>query len=182
MAEKGIQLRISILKRIALLFTLSLIVSSLLTVAIQYVFTLNEIREEGTIAAEAIGSTVKTAIDYEGSLDKLREDEEYRVRTHDVLRELCTGFKARFISLYTIDEDENRHNILIAAGDQSDDQRMNKDYGYDSGNVNSVPLNDSEKNVLRGIKPKDSEIIKAKMATRNQQKQNEYNAHNEEQF
>lgn len=159
MAEKGKKLRISILKRIALLFTLSLIVSSLLTVAIQYVFTLNEIREEGTIAAEAIGSTVKTAIDYEGSLDKLREDEEYRVRTHDVLRELCAGFNARFISLYTIDDDENRHNILIAAGDQSDDQRMNKDYGYDSGNVNSVPLNDSEKNVLSGIKPKDSEII-----------------------
>ena len=29
---------------------------------------------------------------------------------------------------------------------------------------------------------KDSEIIEAKMATRNQQKQNEYNDHNEEQF
>ncbi len=59
--RKKEKLRISILKRIALLFTLSLIVSSLLIVVIQYIFTLNEIREEGTIAAEAIGSTVKTA-------------------------------------------------------------------------------------------------------------------------
>ncbi len=159
MAEKRKKQRISILKRIALLFTLSLIVSSSITVGIQYIYTLNKVREQGDITAGVIGSTVKTALDYEGSVDALREDEQYRVRIHDALRHLCSGFGTRFISIYTVDDDKNRHNIIIAAGDQEDDARMNEDYGYESGNISSIPLYNAEKNALRGDKTEGYELI-----------------------
>ncbi|SFG45428.1 ATP-binding SpoIIE family protein phosphatase [Oribacterium sp. WCC10] len=159
MAKKRKKLRISILKRIALLFTISLILSSLLTVGIQYIYSLNEVQKQGTATAGIVGSTVKTALDYEGSIDALQEDEQYRVRIHDTLRHLCLGFGLRFISLYTIDKELNRHYIIIAANNQDDDARMNEDYGYESGNIYSVPLHNAEKNVLNGTSKQDFELI-----------------------
>ena len=160
MAKKTKKLRLSILNRIALLFTISLILSSLLTVGIQYIYSLREAQKQGIVTAGMVGSTVKTALDFEGSIDVLREDEQYRVRVHDTFRHLCKGFGLRFISLYTIDEELNRHYIIIAATNQDDDARMNEDYGYESGNIYSVPLHNAEKNVLNGNSKQEYELIR----------------------
>ena len=156
MKEKK-KIRFSILKRIALLFLIALIVSAFLTMAVSHRFMMRDAAKQARSIAEVVATSVKTVMGSYDAVYDLMEDEELRDKTHGIFRYICTNTGVRYLYLYTIDENEEKHYIVCAAEDEEEDRKMNEEYGF--GTKNSRPVYDAERNVLRGDVEDDFQFI-----------------------
>ncbi|MBR5376441.1 MAG: SpoIIE family protein phosphatase [Lachnospiraceae bacterium] len=145
--------RLSILVRIALLFLTAIIISTILTALISSTIMVTDAARQNIRLAGAVATAAKTALGSKEAVYRLHEDEQYRDQIRKTFRFICSKTGARYLYMYTVDENEYRHYLISAARDDEDDMRMDEVYGY--GKVQKLPLYKSEKNVLEGDADED---------------------------
>lgn len=156
MKEKK-KFRLSILLRIASLFLIALIVSALVTMAVSHRFMMEDAARQARDGAEAVATAAKTALGSKDTVYALMEDDELRDKIHRAFRYICSRTRARYLYLYTIDENDKKHYIVLASDNEEDDRVMNEEYGF--GSTNTRPVYDAERNVLNGDLEDDYEFI-----------------------
>ncbi|MCR5403610.1 MAG: SpoIIE family protein phosphatase [Butyrivibrio sp.] len=149
--------RFSILLRVSLLFIIAALVSAVLSLVISYQFIINYAARQGRDIAVVAGLAVKIAIGYREEFYELFHDEAFRREIHKDFKYICRSTDIQNLYLYTIDENEVKHDIIIASNNDAEEIRMNERYGYGSGNHR--PLYEAERQVLDGNLDGNYELV-----------------------
>ncbi len=142
------RIKVSILVRVMMLIIVAVSLSFLMTSGMVRRIVVSYAARQGGDLAETAATAVKTVVASTGGYDLLLEDEGYREMIHKVCRYLCISCEIQNLYIYTIDENERKHYIVIASCDDEDDRKMNEMYGF--GSENTRPLYQVEKNILEG--------------------------------
>ena len=130
MKNTGKKPKISIMVRIIALFLAALMLSAAVTFALSYSFARENAAKEVTGAAEAVAAVVDATFGKDFSIKQLYEDEKEREYAHDVFRLICEQTGVRYLYLYTLDDNDYRHFIVSAVGNDEDDAAMKADFGF----------------------------------------------------
>ncbi len=155
--EEKKKIRFSILLRIASLFLIAIVVSEILTMTVSHRFMMKDAARQAGHAAEVVATAVKIALGSKDAAYALMEDEELREKIHGTFRYICSKTNVEYLYLYTIDENDVKHYIILASADEEDDREMNEEYGF--GSDNTRPVYEAERNVMRGDLEDDFEFI-----------------------
>ena len=155
--NKKKKFRFPILMRIASLFLIALIISAILTMVVSHNYMLEDAAEQDKAVASVVATAAKTALGSHDAVDILSKDKKKREDMHDVFRYILSRTGAKYLYLYTVDDDGDKHNIVCAAADDEEDKRMNEEFGF--GSKISRPLYDAEKEVLNGELKESYEFI-----------------------
>ncbi len=140
------KIKLPIMKRVAILFFLALLLSVLFSIALNR----NYMKDYAVFqVGEIAGGVAAGARSYMGTEEgyyRLLEDEELRKETHDAFREICSKTDVKYLYLYTIDDDGNKHYIVIAGNSDADDIKVNRELGF--GRPVKRRIYDCEKEVL----------------------------------
>ncbi|MCR4605421.1 MAG: SpoIIE family protein phosphatase [Eubacterium sp.] len=151
------KIRFSITKRIASIFILSLVVSAMITMINSRGFMIKDAAKQCRESASVVATAVKTALGSKEAVYKLMVDEKQREETHKDFKYICSLTGVMNLYLYTIDENEKKHDLVCASEDEEADRKMNEEYGF--GSANSRPIYDCEINVLNGNEEDNYEFI-----------------------
>lgn len=151
------KIRLSVLGQVALLFIISALFATLLTSGLSRRLIMDFAAAQGRVLATTAGTAVKIAIGSKDGLYTLMEDEDFQKTIHRDLRYICRSTEIRNLYIYTIDENEKKHYMVIASSDDEEDAKMNRLYGY--GSKNSRPIYQAERNVMNGDMDGDYEFI-----------------------
>ena len=142
------KIKLSILIRTAILFIVAVVASGYLSSGIVKRIIIKYAVRQGEDLAVTVATAVKTVVGTTGGYDALLEDEAYRDRIHNVCRYICESCTVQNLYIYSIDENERKHYIVIASSDDEDDRKMNEEYGF--GSPSTRPIYQAEKDILNG--------------------------------
>ena len=142
------KIKLSILVRTAILFIVAVVASGYLSSGIVKRIIIKYAVRQGEDLAVTVATAVKTVVGSTGGYDALLEDEAYRDRIHNVCRYICESCTVQNLYIYSIDENERKHYIVIASSDDEDDRKMNEEYGF--GSPSTRPIYQAEKDILNG--------------------------------
>jgi len=142
------KIRVSILVLIGGLFAVSLFISMAIVyfMSSSYRFE-NAVSASGQIARDAC-SVAGIILAYEDPDLTLVEDEEMRDELHAILRAVCSISGLKRIYIYTVDENDVRHHLLVAADTDEEDAEINRVAGF--GTTSDAPLSRQEREALNG--------------------------------
>ena len=154
------KIRASVQTRIVLLFLFSLVIATVSAYWYNYNNTLDRAtrQAERITRSAAIGAlgVMETYLP-DNNLDYLDRNTENREDMHQIFRFICQSTSLRYLYLYTVEANGNRHYIIAAGSSNEDDLRLQKEFG--DGAVRNVPLYQAEKNILDRSKDEDYELI-----------------------
>ena len=138
MKKTGKKAKISVMVRIIVLFLIALTLSAAVTFAVSYRFSRENTIKEVSSAAEAVASVVDATFGKDSTIKGLYDSEEEREYAHDILRTICEETNIRYLYIYTLNEDVHRCFIVSAGGNDDDDAKMIKNYGFGSIHTSDV--------------------------------------------
>ena len=138
MKKTGKKVKISVMVRIIVLFLIALTLSAAVTFAVSYRFSRENTIKEVSSAAEAVASVVDATFGKDSTIKGLYDSEEKREYAHAILRTICEETNIRYLYIYTLNEDVHRCFIVSAGGNDDDDAKMIKDYGFGSIHTSDV--------------------------------------------
>ena len=150
------KIKAPIMTRIAILFLSALFIASAVVFSFSYNHILRVAEAQSVEVSRAAITAALTAIGSKEKFYDLYDDEEFREQVHKSFRYICGRVELRYLYLYTVDEDGQRHYIICAAESDEDDERLQIDYGF--GAVGRTPLYEAEKDVLYSGADEDYEI------------------------
>ena len=128
--SKNKKIRVPILLRIAALFMLGQLISIAAFLAISNKTLEDYVIEDKSYDASATKLALMTALGSKEGLFRIYEDIDFRNSVHKTSRYICKSMNARYLYLYTLDENNNRHYLICAASDDEDDKKMNENVGF----------------------------------------------------
>ncbi len=149
--------RLSILLYISLLFVVAVVVSMVLIFCMTREFRFKYAAKRSGEIAEDACMTAKMVIEFEDPELTLFEDEGMRKVIHERFRNICQYSNLRYLYLYTIDENQVRHHLVVAAASDQDDTRVNNELGY--GTTSDTPLHEAEMKALQGERKTGYDIV-----------------------
>ena len=136
------------MKRIAILFSVALILSVPITMALNHKFMMKNAAIQAGETAEVAAAGARAYLEDMADYDDLMKDARLRKEAHDAFRFICSETGIRYMYLYKIDEEEIKHLIVCAAGDEEDDLRLSRDFAF--GSEARRPVYESERKVMSG--------------------------------
>lgn len=146
--------KISVLFLVILLVLLAIAASTVLTSGLVNRIVMDYAARQGEDLAQTTAAALKTVIASSGGYESLTKEEAYRNKIHKVCKYLCDTCAIQNLYIYTIDENEKKHFLVIASADEEHDLEMNEDYGY--GSAASPPLYQVEKDIIEGNTEEDN--------------------------
>ena len=150
------KIKAPILTRIAILFLSALFIASVVVFSFSYNHILRVAEAQSVEVSRAAITAALTAIGSKEHFYDLYDDEEFREQVHKSFRYICKRVALRYLYLYTVDEDGQRHYVICAAESDEDDERIQEEFGF--GAVGRSSLYEAEKDVLYNGADEDYEI------------------------
>ncbi len=151
------KIRLTLITRVSLIFTISLILASIVAAIISSISLYRgTVMESSDVARTALVSAQELVREVDPFFN-FEYDQKLQKELHQSFRRICSRTQLRYMYLYTIDEDQVVHYVICAADADEDDRLMNELRGY--GTSNSRALLDSEKNALNGNLDGGSEYV-----------------------
>ena len=150
------KIKAPILARIAILFLSALFIASVVVFSFSYNHILRVAEAQSVEVSSAAITAALTAIGSKEHFYDLYDDEEFREQVHKSFRYICKRVALRYLYLYTVDEDGQRHYVICAAESDEDDERIQEEFGF--GAVGRSSLYEAEKDVLYNGADEDYEI------------------------
>ena len=150
------KIKAPILARIAILFLSALVIASAAVFSFSYNRMLRAAEAQSVEVSRAAITAALTAIGSKEELYELYDDEEFREQVYKSFRYICKRVALRYLYLYTVDEEGQRHYVICAAEDDEDDKLLQEEFGF--GAVGRSSLYEAEKDVLYNGADEDYEI------------------------
>ena len=150
------KIKAPILTRIAILFVSALFIAFAVVFSFSYNHILRVAEAQSVEVSRAAITAALTAIGSKEQFYDLYDDEEFREQVHKTFRYICRRVALRYLYLYTVDEDGQRHYVICAAESDEDDERIQEEFGF--GAVGRSSLYEAEKDVLYNGADEDYEI------------------------
>ena len=109
------KIKAPILTRIAILFLSALFIASAVVFSFSYNHILRVAEAQSVEVSSAAITAALTAIGSKEHFYDLYDDEEFREQVHKSFRYICKRVALRYLYLYTVDEDGQRHYVICAA-------------------------------------------------------------------
>ena len=122
--------RIPILLKIATLLIAGHLLSFIIFFSVSKNYLINRAAKEKSDDAFAASLSMISALGSRTNFDRLYTDEKFRNQVYRTSRFVCQSLKVRYMYLYTIDDEKNRHYLICAAADDEDDKTFNENYGF----------------------------------------------------
>ncbi len=148
MKDNRKRIKLSILVQVGLLYLAALILATILGMALNRNYILNDSAKQGEDIAKVVAVSAEIAIGAEENIDDLMRDEQFREKVHKRFRYICEKSDVRYLYLYKVDDEGHKHYIVCAAEDDEEDRLLNEEFGF--GTENDRPLYDAEIAVLNG--------------------------------
>ncbi len=149
--------RVSILTYIGILFAISVMISMLILYVMSYDYRFEHAATESGQAARNACLMAGIVLKYEDPQLTVMKDEKKREELHALFKSICSFAGLKYLYLYSVDEQEVRHHIIVAAVDQEDDDNVNKTAGF--GTTSDTPLHEQEKEALKGNVESGYEVV-----------------------